>query len=151
MKPISRTAIKKYFTETLHKESVRNTLEGAKHKHFNSPKMLQDYTPRLQIDNSLKGFPIKVAGFTSGCTEVHIAQWILVCDSEAKAVVRHEVAHLVQHYTHEGCKPHGKEFTEALKIVSPKTWRKDKHWHDSPEVEKARKECVNNPKKIYLT
>jgi len=151
MKPISRTAIKKYFTETLQKENVKNTIEGANHKHLHAPKMLQDYMPRLQIDNALKGFPINVAGFTSGCTSVHIAQWILACDSEAKAVVRHEVAHLVQHYTNDNSKPHGKEFTIALKIVSPKTWRKDRHWHDSLVVEKARKECEVNPAKIYLT
>ena len=151
MKPISRTAIKKYFTETLQKENVKNTIEGANHKHRNSPKMLQDYMPTLQIDTALKGFPNTVAGFTSGCTSVHIAQWILASDSEAKGVIRHEVEHLVQHYTNDFSKPHGKEFTSALKIVSPTNWRRDRHWHDSNEVKQARKECVKSPKTIYLT
>lgn len=151
MKPISRTAIKKYFTETLRKESVTETIRSADKKHTNSPKMLQDYMPRLQIDSKISGFSRKVAGYASGCTEVHIAQWILASESEAKGVIRHEVAHLVQHYLNGECQHHGKEFTSALKVVSPRSWRKDRHWHDTPEIAKARKECEKNPTKIYLT
>mgnify|MGYP003653711896 CR=1 FL=1 len=151
MKPISRTAIKKYFTETLQKESVTNTIRSADYKHHFSPKMLEDYMPRLTIDSKITGFHKRVAGYASGSTEVHIAQWILTNDAEAKAVVRHEVAHLVQHYVNGDTQAHGKEFTSALKVVSPRSWRKDRHWYDSPEVAKARKECEKNPNKIYLT
>ena len=120
------------------------------HLHAKQAQMLRDYMPDLVIDNTIKGYAGKAAGCTIGVTQVHIAQWILADESEAKGVIRHEVAHLVQHYEHGQCRPHGKEFTKALKIVSPNTWRKDRHWHDNPEIAEARKESEHN-KKIHLT
>ena len=151
MKPISRKGIKKYFYDTLCKKSVTLEITKSQHLHENQSQMLRDYLPDLVIDNTLKGYGGKAAGYTIGVTQVHIAQWILADESEAKGVVRHEVAHLVQHYEHGPCRPHGKEFTKALKLVSPTNWRRDKYWHDSPEVAQARKECESNPNKIYLT
>lgn len=151
MKPISRKAIKKYFTDTLTKESVVNTIN--KRAKRSNAKMVKDYMPEMVVDNTIRGFKNQAAGFTVGVTQVHIAQWILSDESEAKGVVRHEVAHLLQHYIAGGkpCRPHGKEFTEALKIVSPKTWRRDRYWHDNDTIVQARKECESNPNKIYLT
>ena len=149
MKPISRKGIKKYFLEVLNKDSVVRVInECGKQR---NTKMYKDFMPELSIDNTIKGFRTQVAGFTVGVSQVHIAQWILANESEAKGVIRHEVAHLVQHYLNGECQHHGKEFTSALKVVSPRSWRKDRHWHDSPEIAKARKECEKNPTKIYLT
>ena len=149
MKPISRKGIKKYFLEVLNKDSVVRVInECGKQR---NTKMYKDFMPEIIIDNTIKGFRTQVAGFTVGVSQVHIAQWILADESEAKGVVRHEVAHLVQHYQAEGGRPHGKEFTKALKLVSPKTWRRDKYWHDNPLIINARKECESNPNKIHLT
>ena len=111
---------------------------------------MDDYIPSCQFDDKITGFHAEVAGFAVGTSGIHIANWILKDESQAKAVVRHEVAHLLQHYEQEDCRPHGKEFTKALKIVSPKTWRKDRYWYDNPEIAKARKESERN-KKIHLT
>jgi len=154
MKPISKNAIKEYFDKTLKKAKVIDAIEKA--GSYTGPKMLQDYMPTIHIDREIKGFPQNVAGYAQGCTQVHIAEWILADESEAKGVVRHEVAHILQHYQ---CirdnwplpQPHGKTFTSALKIVAPNTWRKDRHWVDNPNIEKARKECKHKPTKILLT
>ena len=148
MKAISKNAIKAYFDATLSKSKVREAVNEA---HSSKPKMLQEFQPTLSIDRHFKGFGDGVAGFTHGCTQVHIAEWILADEGEAKGVVRHEVAHLVQFYKDAKCKPHGKEFTSALKIVAPSSWRKDRHWVDNPNIAQARKECKAKPNKIRLT
>ena len=148
MKAISKNAIKVYFDATLNKSKVKEAILEA---HNSRPKMLQDFKPVLSIDREIKGFGEGVAGFAHGCTQVHIAEWLLVDEAEAKSVVRHEVAHVVQNYQHERCKPHGEEFTSALKIVAPSSWRKDRHWVDNPTIAKARKECKAKPNKILLT
>ena len=153
MKPISKNAIKEYFDNTLRKPKVVEAIEKA---NSTGPKMLRDYTPTLHIDRNLKGFTQSVAGYAQGCSQVHIAEWILADESQAKGVVRHEVAHILQHYQNIRenwplSNPHGKTFTSALKIVSPTSWRKDRHWLDNPHIEKARKECKAKPKKILLT
>ena len=151
MKPISRKMIKKYFYDTLCKESVTVEICKSHHLHADKAQMLRDYLPDLFIDNVIKGYNGEAAGFTIGVTQVHIAQWMLADASEAKGVVRHEIAHLLQHYEHGECRPHGKEFTKALKVVSPTNWRNDWYWHDSWTLWEARKECESNPNKIYLT
>ena len=151
MKPISRVAIKTYFRDTLSKSAVVDIIEKSHTNHLHAPQMLRDYVPMLTIDNDIKGFKSQAAGFTIGVNSVHLAQWILADESEAKAVVRHEIAHLEQHYVNGDCPPHGKEFTSALKIVSPKTWRKDRHWHDNAQIAEARKECKKKPQNIHLT
>jgi len=152
MKPIGRKAIKKYFTDVLHKDTVVDAITQCGHR--SNGNMFKDYMPEIVIDNTIRGFKSgEPAGFTVGVTQVHIAQWILADESEAKGVVRHEVAHLVQHYQAGGkpSRPHGKEFTQALKLVSPKTWRRDRYWHDNPIILKAREGCESNPNKIFLT
>tara|TARA_Y100001951_G_scaffold28999_1_gene22715 strand:+ start:632 stop:1084 length:453 start_codon:yes stop_codon:yes gene_type:complete len=150
MKAISREALRKYYLEVLGRPAVTEVIQKAHSSNRDKPKLMEDYIPACQFDDKITGFNAKVAGFAVGTSGIHIANWILKDESEAKAVVRHEVAHLVQHYEHGQCRPHGKEFTKALKIVSPNTWRKDRHWHDNPEIAKARKESERN-NKIHLT
>ena len=148
MKPISRESIRHDFQEVLHKPAVMDAIK--KSHDGKKPKLMSDFTPLCTFADKIAGYKVKVAGYALGTGSICLANWILRDSSQAKAVVRHEVAHLLQHYKYGESKPHGKEFTEALKVVSPKTWRKDRHWYDSPEVEKARKECEHNHK-INLT
>jgi len=148
MKAISRESLRRYFQETLHKPAVMDTIQKS---HGNSkPKLMSDFTPSCQFKDKITGYNVKVAGYALGTGSICIANWILRDSSQAKGVVRHEVAHLLQHYMYDDSKPHGKEFIEALKIVSPKTWRKDRHWYDNREIAEARKECEHNHK-INLT
>ncbi len=148
MKPISRESIRNYFQEVLNKPAVQEVIQ--KSHNAQTPKLMSHFTPTCTFRDTITGYSSKVAGYAVGTSTICIANWILRDSSQAKGVVRHEVAHLLQHYQHKTCKPHGKEFTEALKIVSPKTWRKDRHWEDSREIAEARKECERN-NKIHLT
>jgi hypothetical protein len=81
---------------------------------------------------------VRYAGVAHTCVSIDVSRWILEDETEAKAVVRHEVAHLLHHYSKTGGRAHGKEFHATLKVVSPKTWRKDRHWYPNPVIEKAR-------------
>ena len=150
MKPISREALRKYYVDVLNKPAVMVAIQKSHIRNKDKPKLMDDFIPTCQFHDKITGFNERVAGYSIGTSAIHIASWILRDGSQAKAVVRHEVAHLVQHYTYTDCKPHGKEFTEVLKIVSPITWRKDRHWQDNPEVAEARKECERSSK-IHLT
>ena len=151
MKAISREALRKYYLEVLGRPAVTEVIQKAHSFNRDKPKLMEDYIPACQFDDKITGFNANVAGFAVGTSGIHIANWILKDESEAKGVVRHEVAHLVQFYKYDTCKPHGKEFTSALKIVSPTSWRKDRHWRDNPNIAKARKECKAKPNKILLT
>jgi len=150
MKAISREALRKYYLEVLTRPAVTDVIQKAHSSNKGKPKLMDDYVPACKFDDKIAGFTSKVAGFAVGTSAIHVANWILKDESQAKAVVRHEVAHLLQRYEHASCRPHGKEFTKALKIVSPNTWRKDRHWHDSVEIAEARKESEHN-NKIHLT
>ena len=69
---------------------------------------------------------------------IEVTKWICADDNEAKSTVRHELAHCIQGYCKLPGSSHGRGFTQALKIVSPKKFRYDRHWHSTDKVEKAR-------------
>ena len=148
MKPISRESIRNYFQEVLQKPAVMDAIQ--KSHNSRKPKLMSDFTPSCTFTNKITGYKVKVAGYALGTGSICIANWILRDSSQAKAVVRHEVAHLLQHYMYASSKAHGKEFNEALKIGAPKTWRKDSHWEDSREVAESRKEGEHKHK-VNLT
>ena len=75
----------------------------------------------------------------NGRIDIELSRWILVDKTQALRIVRHELAHALTAICKLGGAKHGKEFTKALKIVSPRTFRKDRHWHDTVTVFKARK------------
>jgi hypothetical protein len=150
---ISKESLRKYFISVLDKEQVKKYVEGAsllKQNKF-KPKMLRDYTPKMMYQRIPGGGILKkAAGVCKGCNDIRIADWILVDSTEAKATVRHEIAHALQHYKYgTNVRSHGKEFIEALKIVSPNGWRKDRHYQETPEIVKARTASFSN-KKISL-
>ena len=83
---------------------------------------------------------------------IHISSWILQDASVAKGVVRHELAHLIHTHIDTGGTAHGKEFSQILRIVSPRGWRKDKHFRWEPEIVKAYTQIhPNNPMKKLTT
>ena len=76
---------------------------------------------------------------------LEMSRWILASKTESKRVVRHEIAHILQFlcdYDEQG-RWHGKDFTKALKIVSPNNYKRgvnsDRGWHTSTDILKARK------------
>jgi len=71
--------------------------------------------------------------------EIELSRWILVDRKQTLSTIRHELAHALTAICELGGAKHGKEFTKALKIVSPRTFRRDRHWYDNDSVFKARK------------
>ena len=69
--------------------------------------------------------------------DIELSRWILVDRKQALSTIRHELAHALSAICELGGSKHGKEFTTALKIVSPKAFRQDRHWHDTTKVFKA--------------
>ena len=70
---------------------------------------------------------------------IELSSWILYDIEEARKVIRHEFAHVVQCYCKYEGGMHGRGFNKALKIVSSTRWRKDKHWDTTPRIDEARK------------
>lgn len=70
---------------------------------------------------------------------LEISSWILVDANETRRVIRHELAHDIKTYCNLAGKVHGKGFNQALRVVSNRRWKKDKHWHTNPKIEMARK------------
>ena len=133
------------------------TTEAALRKYFNDlletpriEKYLQDHMQRTSFVMTIKGkivcpslrivdtAGVRYAGIAHSDMAIDISRWILEDKAEARATLRHEVAHLLHSYSKQGGGTHGKEFNSALKVVSPSTWRKDRNWHPNANIEKAR-------------
>ena len=80
----------------------------------------------------------RFGGLCWGAGTLEISSWILADANVAKGVVRHELAHAIQEHLNIQGRPHGKEFIQLLKTVSPNRWRKDRHWQPTNPILKAR-------------
>jgi len=153
-KTMSKAELRDYFYSILYKPRIISYIQESSRLQRNKgkPKMLNDYTPKMTYSRMPgRGDLRTAAGVCKGCGDIRIADWILVDSTQAKAVVRHELAHALQHYKYGfGTRAHGKEFIEALKIVSPNNWRNDRHYRETPEIFKARIKSFGN-NKISLT
>ena len=152
-KCISKDALRNYFNDLLEKPRVVEYVKNARLLKHNKrkPKFLIDYKPTMMYERIPgKGVLRNAAGVCKGCNDIRIADWILVDRDEARSTVRHELAHALQSYKYGiSVRPHGKEFIEALKAVSPTNWRKDRHYTETSDIVKARTESFSN-KKIML-
>jgi len=102
------------------------------------------FRPKLTIvDQVSKNNASQYAGMAVSSTTIQVSNWICVDKEQAFSTVRHELAHCIQAWCSLPGSHHGSGFTIALKLVSPRTWRNDRHWKRTAEVEKARQE-VNN-------
>ena len=70
---------------------------------------------------------------------IELSSWILYDIEEARKVIRHEFAHVVQCYCKYEGSMHGRGFNKALKVVSARRWKTDKHWDATPRIDKVRK------------
>lgn len=122
---ISPQGLFRYFKELLKKEKIVNLLAQSKYV----------FAPCLCIVPSCG---IQWGGVTYDSYKIEISSWILSNASIAKGVIRHEVAHAIQEHLNIEGRPHGKEWLQILKTVSPSLWRKDRHWQPKADVMKAR-------------
>ena len=69
---------------------------------------------------------------------LELSSWIIIDTNETKRVIRHEFAHDVKPFCKLYGTAHGRGFNQALKAVSNKRWRKDKHWYSNRQIDLAR-------------
>ena len=103
-----------------------------------------EYLDENNIHLTLPSFEVvlscgpKVAGLTYGKRLIKLSSWVTVDEEETLRVIRHEAAHVVKHVVKLPGSHHGKEYSSALRIVSPELWREDKHWYPNTTIEEAR-------------
>ena len=145
---ITEAAVRKYFRELLETPRIQ---EYAKQygtiSNFINIQGDVVVRPKLSV---VKTVGAGYAGMAWGSVKIEISRWILEDKLETRGAVRHELAHLLHVYSRTGGGAHGKEFRNALKIVSPKTWRKDRHWYPNPAIENARTQIHPGPKKATI-
>lgn len=106
---------------------------------------LSNFRPSLTIvENVAKANASQYAGIAIGSDRMQISKWICVDKDQAFSTVRHELAHNIKNWCNLPGSHHGRGFTEALKSVSPRLWRSDRHWKKTPEIEAARSQI--NPR-----
>ena len=129
-------ALQKYFQELLETPRIKKYLQDHKQPVKFVMKVNGEVRcPRLRIIDTAG---VRYAGLAHSDMAIDISRWILEDKAEARGTLRHEVAHLLHSYSKQGGGPHGREFNNALKVVSPSTWRRDKYWHPNANIEKAR-------------
>jgi len=150
MPKINETTLRKYLITLLETPRIKSFIAQIEERKGCRPNGI--YRPmwgfvRHNTDGSLeyprmlfkeKIYDAIYAGVAHTSVSMDIAKWILQDADEARGVVRHELAHLLHSFSSTGGTPHGKEYRAVLKIIAPKTWRRDRHWHPNPAIEKAR-------------
>ena len=124
---VRQSTIEKYLTKVLTTDRVKEFL-----KQNNRPDMKIPHIIVVPTCGSL------VAGQTIGDKLIKLSSWLLVDEEETLSVIRHESSHALKVHSMLTGGSHGAGFTQALKTVSPRTWRKDKYWYPNPEIEDAR-------------
>jgi len=90
----------------------------------------------------------RAAALTYGHRRIEVSSWLLVDEEETFLVARHECAHVVQDICKIPGTPHGKAYTNVLKIVSPQSWREDKYWVPNIRIEEARRKLHPKSKSL---
>ena len=132
----TETSLRKYFNELLETPRIQKYLQD--HRQVTTFVMKtrgEIICPRLRVVDTAG---VRYAGVAHSDMSIDISRWILEDKAEARGTLRHEVAHLLHSYSKQGGGSHGREFNNALKVVSPSTWRRDKYWHPNANIEKAR-------------
>ena len=133
---VTEASLRKYFKQLLETPRIQKYIQD--HKQVTRFVVLSKgevICPRLRIVDTAG---VRYAGIAHSDMAIDVSRWILEDKAEARAVVRHEVAHLLHSYSKQGGGSHGKEFHKTLKVVSPSTWRKDRNWHPNANIETAR-------------
>tara|TARA_R110000824_G_scaffold124131_5_gene282352 strand:+ start:175 stop:489 length:315 start_codon:yes stop_codon:yes gene_type:complete len=91
--------------------------------------------PKIAIVNSCG--PLYAAK-TYGHSLIEVSSWLLVDEGETLTTLRHECAHILKSKCSLPGTMHGKNYEEALKIISPTLWEYDKFWHPNVKIEEAR-------------
>jgi predicted SprT family Zn-dependent metalloprotease len=71
--------------------------------------------------------------------DIELSAWILIDQKQTQGIIRHELAHAIVYLCNLKGSHHGRGFTQALKLTSPRLFRRDRHWRDTPAVYTERK------------
>jgi len=160
MPKINETTLRKYLVTLLETPRIKSFIEQIQERRGCRPngKYVSKwgfvrYNPDGSLEYPRMLFREKIydaiyAGVAHTFVSMEIAKWILQDADEARGVVRHELAHLLHSFAGTGGNSHGKEYRVVLKIIAPKTWRKDRHWHPNVAIEKARLKVHPNSKQM---
>jgi len=142
---IRLNTLQKYAKEVYERPNIQNYLE-VNTKKFPYTKV-KDWYPILYESGTCG---VETAGQIwlnpNGKEEpiLEMSSWIMVDRNQAKRVVRHEIAHILQFVCELNTENwHGSGFGEALRIVSPTlhkySERSDRGWHTNSNIEKERR------------
>ena len=99
---------------------------------------LGDDNPTVYVSNTCG---VKTAGqiwCDADRIDIELSSWILVYEKLTQSVIRHELAHALVFLCELGG-GHGREFTQALKLTSPRLFKRDRYWHDTLAIYTERK------------
>jgi len=132
---VREKTLKSYLASLILNSRIQKFIE------VNTSKNASNFHPTLVVvDQVSRSNPSQCAGAAIGAGRVQISQWICIDKDQAFSTVRHELAHCIQYFCNLTGLEHGRGFTQALKAVSPRLWRTDRHWEKTPAVEDARRE-----------
>tara|TARA_R110002020_G_scaffold211769_1_gene418018 strand:+ start:1750 stop:2292 length:543 start_codon:yes stop_codon:yes gene_type:complete len=142
---MQRKTAERYFNELMMSPRVIQFLDnlGFKQLFIKRDNQGNVISPKLEVVNKTSG--ALVAGEAYGSHKICLAKWILADDQQTKAVIRHELAHLLHKFSGMGGNSHGQEYNSILKMISPNRWRKDRHWYPTVSIEKARSKVHRVP------
>ena len=124
-----------------------NTLQKYIDKIYLSNKVqtfMKDYStsklkPAIYISDTCGSDTAGLTWCTPSSIDIEVSSWILIDKKATQGVIRHELAHAIAYICKLEGGYHGKGFNQALKLTSPKLFRKDRHWYDTPDVYAERK------------
>ena len=128
---IRNRKLEKYLVYLLSRSSVKATFKALQ-KPYHIPHIYVSDTCGVGVAGQLwyyEGEP----------SILELSSWILVDINETRRVIRHELAHDIKTFCGMGGKMHGRGFNQALRVVSNKRWKKDKHWYSNLKIDLARK------------
>lgn len=114
---------------------VQHVLTKPKVQGYLDNKQYTLFMPKVSIVNSCG--PL-YAAMTYGHGLIEVSSWLLVDKDETLRTLRHECAHVLKNKCSMPGSAHGRGFTQALKMISPRLWRRDKFWHPNDKIEDAR-------------
>ena len=117
---IKEATLKKYADEVFYRPHIQEYLKDSVSRF--PYKDIKNWSPEIMISDTCG---VNTAGqiwlnsiYAKEIPILEISKWILASDKEAKRVVRHEIAHIIQFLCDydENKKWHGKDYIKALKV-----------------------------------
>lgn len=108
-------------------------------KHSDYRVALSECSPSVYISDTCGSDTAGLTWCTPSSIDIEVSSWILIDKKATQGVIRHELAHAIAYICKLEGGYHGKGFNQALKLTSPKLFRKDRHWYDTPDVYAERK------------